>query len=96
MSYAGNPVTSGIDPAVKRPIVRYFGGKFLMAPKIVQHFPDHHSYIEPFGGGGSVLLRKRRSHAEIYNDLDRRMINLFEVLRDDAKAEQLERRLQLF
>lgn len=97
MSYMG-PQSSkqpGIDPAVKRPPVRYFGGKFLLAPKIVKHFPPHRRYVEVFGGGGSILLRKERSHSDVYNDLDARMVNLFRVLRDPDQAADLGRRLYL-
>lgn len=36
---------------MKRPIVRYFGGKWLMAPWIIKHFPAHRIYIESYGGG---------------------------------------------
>lgn len=39
-----------------RPMLRYHGGKWMLAPWIVAHFPPHQTYVEPFGGG-SVLLR---------------------------------------
>lgn len=68
----------------KRPLVRYHGGKFVLADWIISHFPPHRIYCEPFGGGGSVLLKKPRSYAEIYNDLDERIVTVFKAARDDG------------
>ena len=44
--------------AITRPPLRYFGGKFRLAPWIIEHFPPHGAYVESFGGGAGVLLRK--------------------------------------
>jgi DNA adenine methylase len=67
---------------ITRPIVRYHGGKFMLADWIISHFPEHKGYTETFGGGGSILLKKRRSYFEVYNDLDGEIVNLFRVVRD--------------
>ena len=75
------------DPAPSRPVVQWHGGKWLLAPWIIEHFPTHRRYVEPFGGGASVLLRKSRSHMEVWNDLDAEIHNLFQVLRSDDAAE---------
>lgn len=72
-----------------RPALRYHGGKWLLAPWILQHFPKHRIYCELFGGGGSILLRKQRSYSEVYNDLDSEIVGYFKVLRDPEQAARL-------
>ena len=79
----------------RRPVLRYHGGKFRLAPWIISHFPVHRVYVEPFGGGGSVLMQKPRAAGEIYNDLDDEVVGVFRVLRDPDLALQLKRRLEL-
>lgn len=73
---------------VRRPIVRYHGGKWKLAPWIISQMPSHEYYVEPFGGGGSILLRKDRCRQEVYNDLDREIVNLFRVVRDQGYSLQ--------
>ena len=72
---------------VPRPVLRWHGGKWLLAPWIIQHMPKHRVYTEAFGGAASVLLRKPRAYAEIYNDLDGEVVNLFQVLRSPRGPE---------
>ena len=79
--------------ALTRPILRWHGGKWKLAPWIIEHLPAHKCYVEPYGGAASVLLRKTRSYAEVYNDLDGEVVNLFRVARDHG--EDLVRALEL-
>ncbi len=78
-----------------RPVLRYFGGKYLLAPWIISHMPKHRVYVEPFGGAASVLMQKPRSYAEVYNDIDGEIVSLFKILRNPKDAKELEHRLAL-
>lgn len=68
---------------MNRPALRYHGGKWKLANWIIQQFPPHVCYVEPFGGGASVLLRKPPSFIEVYNDLNGGVVNFFRVLREN-------------
>lgn len=72
-----------------RPVLRYFGGKFRLADWIIEHLGEHKVYVEPFGGAASVLMKKPRSYAEVYNDIDDSLYSLFKVLSDPLGHEQL-------
>ncbi len=65
---------------VLRPPVKWHGGKYYLAKRIISLFPPHHIYLEPFGGAASVLLNKTPCEVEAYNDLDLRITRLFKVL----------------
>lgn len=79
----------------RRPVLRYYGGKWLLAPWVIAHFPEHRVYVEPYGGAASVLMRKARCHAEVYNDIDGEIVNVFRVLRQAESAAALRARLEL-
>ena len=60
----------------------WFGGKG--APKIknaiLKALPPHTRYVEPFGGGASILMAKAPVEAEIYNDVNRAVVSFFRVV----------------
>lgn len=80
---------------MKHPLIRYHGGKFRIADWIISQFPSHRTYVEPFGGGGAVLLAKPPSCVEVYNDLDADVVNFFEVLRDKQLSQELAHLIEL-
>lgn len=63
-------------------VMNYPGAKARLAPWIIDHLPDHNTYVEVFGGSGAVLVHKPESINEIYNDIDDDLVEFFEVLRD--------------
>jgi DNA adenine methylase len=79
--------------AAIRPPVKWHGGKHYLAQRIIDHFPPHRIYLEPFGGAASVLLNKPPCDVEAYNDLDLRITRLFRVLRN--RGDEFIERLRL-
>ena len=66
-------------------VMKYPGSKWSIADWIIQFFPEHHSYVEPFFGSGAVLFNKTRSNIETVNDLDDNVVNLFEWIKKDPE-----------
>lgn len=66
----------------------YPGGKTTIAPWIIDHFPNHTVYIEPFGGSASVLMQKPKSNVEVYNDLNSDCVAFFEAIKSHGDALQ--------
>lgn len=78
-------MTKSSNPRVKPPFP-WLGGKTMMISKLLPLFPECRTYVDAFGGGGSLLLAKEPSPVEVYNDLDGDLVNLFRVLRDSDGA----------
>lgn len=72
----------------------WLGAKRLHLEKILSYFPEHRTFCDVFGGGGSVILGKRPSPIDVYNDLDGRLANFFRVLSDEKKMKELQKRLR--
>jgi len=68
---------------LRSPIV-WFGGKGCVGTRkrILDLLPPHEAYVEPFGGGGSILIGKPPARMETYNDLDGALVDFFRVMAD--------------
>jgi DNA adenine methylase len=69
------------------------GGKSKSLDKILPHLPYYNTYVEVFGGAGSVLLARDKCKMEVYNDRFGGVVDFYRVLRDPKLSEQLFTRL---
>jgi DNA adenine methylase len=85
--------------------LKWHGGKYYLAAKIVRLMPSHLHYVEPFFGGGAVLLaREPEDHnlwlfnnqgvSEVANDVNDRLINFWRVLQAPESFESLRRKVE--
>lgn len=61
-------------------ILRRLGNKSKLAADIIQYFPPHKIYIEPFFGAGGLFFNKPKANCNIVNDIDSDVFNLFQVI----------------
>jgi DNA adenine methylase len=66
------------------PVIKYFGSKWRDAHRLINLFPEHQSYVEPFGGSAAILLQKAPAPIETYNDLSGDVVNFFLQLRENT------------
>ena len=70
---------------IARPFIPWIGSKEKLIPYIWQVFPPSPKlYLEPFGGGGALLLgiQPKISRMDIYNDFNCDLVNLFLCARE--------------
>ena len=85
--------------------LKWHGGKYYLASKIVAMMTPHLHYVEPFFGGGAVLLNRdpgdpslwlppHKGVSEVVNDIHGRLVNFWKVLQDPTRFAKFQRRLQ--
>lgn len=84
------------------PPLKWHGGKYYLASRIVALMPPHVHYVEPFAGGLAVLLARdpleqrlwvppNTGVSEVVNDLDRDLMSFWAVLADPASFLEFQR-----
>ena len=71
----------------------WFGGKGRHAERILSFLPSGRVYVEPFCGAASLFWQKDPHPVEVLNDLHSEIVNLFRVLQDPEKVQELEYRI---
>ncbi len=92
-------------PTHMTPPLKWHGGKHYLASRIVGRMPRHLHYVEPYFGGGAVLLARdpndqtlwHPSHkgvSEAANDVNGRLVNFWQVLRGEESFQKFVRMAQ--
>lgn len=68
-----------------RPFFSYFGGKSRVADKIIQKFPEHDTFVEPFVGGGSVYWKNTVADKFVINDLNKDVIRVYKTAKNSPR-----------
>jgi DNA adenine methylase len=92
----------------RTPPLKWHGGKHYLAPKIVELMPVHLHYVEPYFGGGAVLLARNpgdetkfwgtkgyeRGVSEVVNDVNRDLMNFWWVLQNEPAFKRFMRKVE--
>jgi DNA adenine methylase len=87
------------------PPLKWHGGKHYLATRIMALMPRHLHYVEPYFGGGAVLLARdpddqslwlapHKGVSEVANDLNGRLVNFWRVLQDEENFRRFVRMAQ--
>lgn len=65
-----------------KPPMRYPGNKYSSLAEIVPKLPNMSCFVDVFGGSGSVLLARKPSGLEVYNDRFSGLVDFYRCIRD--------------
>ncbi|MBS0206771.1 MAG: DNA adenine methylase [Planctomycetes bacterium] len=77
------------------PPIKYHGGKHYLANWLLGLMPKHLHYVEPYFGGGAVLLAKNpEGISEVANDIWGLLTNFWRVLQDPKLFKLFQRQIE--
>lgn len=65
-----------------KPVLKYPGAKWKLAPWILSYIPKHKFYLEPYFGSGAVFFNKDKATIETLNDIDGAIVQFFRTCRE--------------
>ncbi|MBE6809077.1 MAG: Dam family site-specific DNA-(adenine-N6)-methyltransferase [Ruminococcaceae bacterium] len=83
-----NPIITDTKKYIKSPM-NYIGGKYKLLPQILPHFPNYiGTFVDLFSGGCNVAINVNANKI-ICNDINEKIIELFEAFKDTDLCEIL-------
>lgn len=64
-----------------KPLFGWQGGKRWLVKELIPMLPPHKTYVELFCGGGALLCAKPKSSAEVINDKNSELVNLYRIVK---------------
>lgn len=86
-----NPID---PPKILKAPMGYPGGKSRIVQHILPLLPYRGVYVEPFGGSGAVLLARRASKLDVYNDRYGGIVSFYRCLQNPKLLDALIERLK--
>lgn len=69
--------------------MNYVGNKYQQLGWLLPKLPYHETYTEVFGGGGAVLIGKKRKPLEVFNDRYSGSVALYKCIQDSDLFDEL-------
>ena len=80
---------AGVKPVIRKAPFAWTGGKSRTIDWVLSAIPDSETFVDVFGGSGTVMLNKPASGNDVFNDINSGIVSLYRCLRDREELEQL-------
>lgn len=84
MEYLSGAIAARVEPP--RPFLKWAGGKGRLLPDLISRAPSSFErYFEPFMGGAALFFALQPENSEL-SDVNRELVNAFQVVKDDPNS----------